>query len=146
MFLYLLSNTIWGAGKDAELAGRVYYLNKVLGGIDVYYEVALPDIFLFVHCIGTVLGRASYSDYFVCYQRCTVGGNKDLEYPRIGKGVVLYGGSSVIGNCQINDNCLISAGTIVIDKDIPKGSVVFNRYRAVACKPTRKGVRQRYFL
>lgn len=145
-FLYYLSNTIWQEEKDSALAAKIYYLNKCLNCIDAFYEVTLPDVFLLVHPVGTVLGRGEYKDYFVAYQRVTVGGNKDLEYPRLGKGVAMYGGSALIGKCEIGDNCLISFGTMVMETAIPPGMVVFGKYPDIVYKKTRKSVIERYFL
>jgi serine O-acetyltransferase len=142
MFLYLLSNTIWRTDKNTNLASRVYALNKALHGIDVFYEVELPDIFLFVHPVGTVLGRASYGNYFVTYQRVTVGGSYDCIYPTLGSGVVIYGGSAIIGDCGIGDNVLVSVNTTVMDTDVPNNSVV----NAAGCHPTNKNVMKRYFV
>ena len=146
MFLYYLSNTIWLEEKDDELASKVYYLNKALNGLDAFYEVNLPDIFLLVHPIGTVLGRGEYKDYFVAYQRVTVGGNIDLEHPVLGKGIAMYGGSALIGNCKIGDNCLISTGTIVMESNIPQDMVVFGKYPDISYKRTKKNVVERYFI
>lgn len=35
-----------------------------MNGIDIFYDVVLPDFFTLNHQVGTVLGRASYSDGF----------------------------------------------------------------------------------
>lgn len=146
IFLYYLSNTIWREDNDDKLASKVYYLNKALNCLDAFYEVNLPDIFILVHPLGAVLGRGEYQDYFVAYQGATVGSNKNQEYPKIGKGVAMYGGSALIGNCKISDNCLISAGTMVMDKDVPPDMVVFGRYPDISYKKTKKSVIERYFL
>lgn len=146
MFLYYLSNTIWVEEKDDIMAGKIYYLNKALHGLDVFYEVILPDIFVLTHPVGTVLGRGEYSDYFVAYQRVTIGGNTDLEYPVLGKGVAMYGGSAVIGNCKIGDGCSISFGTIVMEKDIPPNMVVFGNYPDITYKHAIKSAIERYFI
>jgi len=103
MFLYYLSNTIWQVEKDGLLASKLYYLNKALNGLDAFYEVKLTDIFILTHPVGTVLGRGNYSDYFVVYQRVTIGGNTELDYPTLGKGVVMYGGSAVIANVKLGE-------------------------------------------
>jgi serine O-acetyltransferase len=145
MFLYYLSNTIWREENDAALAGRVYFLNRAMHALDVFYEVHLPDVFLLVHPVGTVLGRGQYHDYFVAYQRVTVGGNNDFKYPIIGKGVVMYGGSALIGNCSTGENCLISAGTIVREREIPDDVVVFEKNSDIVFKKTRRSVMERYF-
>jgi len=101
---------------------RIQVLNKALYGIDAFYEIELPRIFLFCHAGATVLGRAHYSDYFLTYQNCTVGTARAEEgaargnYPVFGRHVSLYAGASVLGACKIGDNCKISAGSVVINK------------------------------
>lgn len=146
MFLYYLANTIWKEQENAELASKVYYLNKSLHGIDAYYEVNLPNIFLLVHPLGAVLGRAEYSNYFVAYQRVTVGGDKDLNYPCLQEGLAMYAGSALIGNCKVGKNCLISAGTTVLGADIPPDMVVFGKNPEISSKKTSKSVIERYFI
>src|SRR5205823_3428658 len=47
MFLYLLSNTLFRMEESPSLTAKVYALNKALHSIDAFYEVELPDIFLF---------------------------------------------------------------------------------------------------
>ena len=146
MFLYYLSNTIWTEEKNVVLAAKVYYLNKALNGLDAFYEVILPDIFMLTHPVGTVLGRGKYSDYFIAYQRVTIGGNLNLEYPLLGKGVVMYGCSAIIGNCNISDGCLISFGTVIIERDIPPNMVVFGHHPDIKYKTTSRSTIERYFI
>ena len=144
-FLYYLSNTIWQVEKDNTLAGKVYCLNKALHCLDAFYEVDLPDIFRFIHPVGTVLGRGKYSDYFLAYQRVTVGGNMQLEYPVLGKGVIMYGGSAVIGKCNIGDGCLLAFGTVVKDQDIPSNTTVAGKDSGISCEKPRKNPIELYF-
>lgn len=122
MFLYFLSNTIWKAGGDPAVCAKLFQLNKALHGIDVFYEVALPDIFLFVHPLGTVLGRAQYADYFLVYQQCTVGSNKGV-YPTLGEYLSLHPGASVLGKCTVGENCTLGAGALLLDKDLKKDTL-----------------------
>jgi serine O-acetyltransferase len=145
MFLYFLSNTIWREEGDLDLASKVYYLNKVLHSVDVFYEVELPDIFRFLHPIGTVLGRGTYSDYFVVYQGCTVGADPPGTYPTIGKGVVMYPGSAIVGNSVLGDNCWVSMGTVILHTDIPQDRLVFGRFSGVQYKDATKSVIEEYF-
>ena len=145
MFLYFLCNTIYRMSGDLALASKVYALNKALHSIDVFYEVELPDIFYFQHPVGTVLGRAEYSNYLVVYQRCSIGANLDDVYPRLGEGVVMYGNSAIIGDCTVGDNCWLSVGTIVMDQDIPSHSVVFGRSPDTVIKVTHRNVAKDLF-
>ncbi len=43
--------------------------------VDWFYAVDLPVHFLCEHPLGSVLGKASYGDYFLIYQGTTVGGS-----------------------------------------------------------------------
>jgi serine O-acetyltransferase len=139
MFLYLVANTIRKMGGDLELADKLYALNKALHAIDVYHEVELPEVFFFQHPVGTVLGRAKYGNYFMVYQRCTVGA-KDQTYPSIGEGVVMFGGSAIIGDCAIGSNVWLSLGTIVLGENIPDNSVVFGQPPKIVVKPTQRNI------
>lgn len=122
IFLYYLSNVLMEV--DRSLADRVYYLNKILNGVDLYYEIKLPDIFFLEHPVGSVMGRAVYSNYFSFLQNCTVGNNKGY-YPIFEENVTLLSGAKVIGKCRIGENSVISANCYVKDTDIPKNSIVF---------------------
>lgn len=125
IFLYYLSHTIFENNPEHRtLADRVYYLNKALNAVDLFYEVDLPKIFFMDHPVGTVLGRATYGDYFSCAQNCTVGNNKGI-YPKIGRNVKLLSGAKLIGNSTIGDNVTLSSNTYVKDTDIPSCSLVF---------------------
>ena len=125
---------------DPSVATKVYALNKTLHGVDMFYEVELPDIFSLAHPLGTVLGRGKYSDYLLVYQRCTVGSNMDGVYPTLGEGVVMFGGSAIIGDCNVGNNTWLSLNTIVMNKDIPAGSVVFSQAEGNRILPSKRDV------
>ncbi len=146
MFLYLLSNAIHRASGDPRLAGKVYALNKALHAIDVYYEVALPEVFYFQHPVGTVIGRGTFENYLCVYQRCSVGANLEGKYPRFGEGVVMFGGASVIGACAIGNNAWLSVNATVMDDDIPDDTVVFGRSPHLMKKRTPRDVVREMFL
>ena len=90
ILLCYLARVAFEAG-DRETADRVYALNKALHGFDIFYEVELPNVFFMEHPVGTVLGRAQYSDRLFLGQNVTVGGNKGC-YPTIGENVCLHAG------------------------------------------------------
>lgn len=122
MFLYLLSNTLYKNECDLELCTKVFLLNKALFAVDAFYEVELPDIFLFVHPLASVIGRGSFSNYFVIYQKCNIGSNKDI-YPTIGENVTMHPGSAILGNCNVGNNCRIAAHSLLLDKNIEANSI-----------------------
>lgn len=125
IFLYFLSHTLFRHNPElSTLADRTYYLNKALNGLDLFYEIELPAIFSVEHPVGTVMGRAQYSDHFSFSQNCTVGNNHGI-YPRIGRNVQMHAGSKILGNSCIGDNVILAANACVLDTDIPSCSLVF---------------------
>ena len=125
IFLYYLSNEIWKSGNSI-LADKIYYLNKIMNGVDLFYEVELPDYFSLDHPVGSVIGRAHYSNGFSFSQNCTVGNNKGI-YPVLGKNFIMCANSMIIGNCHVGDNVTLGAGCLVKDQDIPSNSLVFGQ-------------------
>jgi serine O-acetyltransferase len=146
MFLYFLANCVHRMGGDPRLASRIYALNKALHGVDAFYEVELPEVFVFQHPVGTVLGRANYGNYFFVYQRCSVGSNLDGRHPTIGEGVVMFGGSAIVGGSTVGENCWLSMGTIVMDTAVPANSIVFGHSPELTVKPTQRNVVRDLFV
>lgn len=128
-FLYYLSHDIYKNTNAGQLSDKIYYLNKILHSVDLFYAIDLPAHFGAEHPLGAVMGRAKYSNGFFFYQGCTVGGTKDDEgnlfYPEIGENVHMYSNSSILGNCHIGDNVSVGAGCIVKNQDVPSNSTVF---------------------
>ena len=143
MFLYLLANTLQPV--NADLAFRVYYLNKALHGVDVFPDVALPPVFQFMHATGTVIGNARFGGHFCIYQNCTVGSNEAGDYPEFGDGVVMYTGARVIGRCRIGSNVVIGANALIIDRDVPDNTVAIAGELKVRLLPNTVTVLERRF-
>lgn len=55
-FLYLYANSVWRLGGNKILADKLVLLNRALSGMWCSYKNNLPDIFVFGHAVGTVLG------------------------------------------------------------------------------------------
>jgi serine O-acetyltransferase len=134
MFLYLLCNTAFRMNAPDDLPSKLFLLNKALHGCDIFYEVELPDIFLLVHPLGTVLGRAKYDDFLIVYQRVGVGSNHDV-YPKLGKHVTLRPGSSVLGNSLVGDYCSIAAESLLLDDNLPDHHVYIGNPRDRKLRP-----------
>lgn len=94
-----------------------------LNGLDLFPHVQMPDIFLLVHPVGTVLGRASYQDFLVVYQGVTVG-TSSTEYPVFGRGTALWSGAKVIGGVSSGHNVIYAANALVTEGTIPDNSLV----------------------
>lgn len=135
--LYYCSNELYKVGSS--LCDRVYYLNKIMHSVDLFYAIDLPKIWSAEHPLGSVMGRAKYSDGFFFYQGCTVGGTRDKNnnpcYPEIEENVHMYSNSSILGRCHIGKNVNIGAGCIVKNQDIPENSTVFGESPNLVIKP-----------
>ena len=126
IFLYHMSRVAFEKDKNGANAEKFYYLNKIMHSVDFFYAIELPAIWSAEPPLGSVMGRAKYSDYFFFYQGCTVGGNKG-KYPTIGKYVTMYSNSKILGEAIIGDNVIVAANTYIKNEIIPANSIVFGQ-------------------
>ena len=130
IFLYFLSNIVGkfsGEGIN-KLADPIYYLNKIMNGVDWYWQIELPEHFIAEHPIGTVLGRAKYGDYLFVYQGVTIGGNRKngvLQYPELKGYTICYANSTILGEARIGNYVIVSSNAFIKDEEIPDYSIVF---------------------
>lgn len=124
MFLWFLSNTIWNNKYDSNICNKLFYMNKALNGFSCMYDTELPEIFLLLHTVGTVLGKAQYSNYFIATQGCTVGAHHG-NYPKIGNHVSLLPNASIVGNCVIANNVSVGINATVYNTNVDDNIVVF---------------------
>lgn len=126
IFLYYLANTIWRETGDDFVASKLFLLNKALNGIDLFYEIEMPDRFFIGHSVGIVLAKAIYSDFLVLYQNSTVGKNHGVA-PIIDPGVIMYPNTAIIGRSHVRSGTVVSQGASVINKDTPGNCLVFQK-------------------
>jgi serine O-acetyltransferase len=127
MFLWFVSNEVFREAGAHPLAQRLFCLNKALHGLNCLYDVELPPIFLFVHIVGSVIGKATYGNHFVALQGCTIGAVRG-EYPVIGEGFIMSTGCSVIGRCKIGDRVMLGPSTTLFNTDVEPGTLVCGHY------------------
>lgn len=144
-FLWFVGNTIHKDGGDRRIATKTYALNKALHGLDVYFEVGMPDVFCFQHPVGTVIGRAKLSNYLFVYQNVNIGGSVEDVYPTLGTGVVLFNGAAVIGPSSVGDNVWVGPQAQVKSRTIEPSSLVFGAGPSLVVKPTDRDVRATFF-
>lgn len=140
-FLYYLSHDIYKNANAGQLCDKIYYLNKIFHSVDLFYAIDLPKHFGAEHPLGSVMGRAKYSNGFFFYQGCTVGGTYDkiggIHYPVLDENVKMYANSSILGESHIGKNVLIGAGALVKNQNVPDNSIVFGQSPNLIIK-TRK--------
>ena len=127
-FLYYLAHTLHRSGADRALCNKLFFLNKALNGIDLFYEIDLPSVFFIGHSVGIVLAKAQYGNHLVLYQNCTVGKNHG-QAPVLGKGVVMYPHSAIIGDCHVGDGSVIAQGVSIVGRNTPGHCLVFQGER-----------------
>lgn len=145
MFLYYLSNTVHREGGSQDLAASLFLLNKMLHGADLFYGVSLPEVFLLIHPVGTVLGNATYGNYFVAYQNCGVGSLEDGVYPTFEGENVLFARSAVLGSCRVGRNVVVGANAFLLNTDVPSDRVVVGAYPQHRVLPITQPVIERMF-
>ena len=124
-FLYLLSNFIYKEYGECSTCEKIFYLNKALNGIDLYYKVNLPNIFFFPHTSGTVIANTNYGDRLIIFQNCTVG-RYGSNYPSLADNIIMFPGSSIIGSCKIGNNVTISPSVTLLNQTIESNTIVIN--------------------
>jgi serine O-acetyltransferase len=144
-FIYYVSNTIWRNDADKFAASKLFYLNKALHGLNCMYDTELPDIFLLIHCVGTVLGKATYNDFFVCCHNVTIGSDRGHS-PVIERGVYMGPGSSVIGKTVIRSFSHLAINTVVLNRETEEGKVIINAQEGLSFKPIKRNlITETYF-
>lgn len=135
--LYLVGNEEFRRNGHSELAARLFYLNRALNAIDLFYAVEMPEVFFVSHGLGAVLGNATYGNRLVIFQNVTVG-RVGQDRPTLGDNIVLYPGAVVTGNARIGNNCVVSAGTVVHGMEMPDNTVAVRRGDGVQLIARRK--------
>ncbi len=139
IFVYYLANTIWRNREHENVCTKLFCLNKAVNGFECFYNTALPDKFFIGHSVGIVLARATYSNYLVLYQGCTVGKNHGAG-PILEDAVVLYPNSAVIGDCRVRTRTVIGQGSSIVDTDTPGNSYVFSNNGTPVFKEMKRDV------
>lgn len=123
-YLYFLSREVWLQSGDQDLATRIFLLNKALNAVELYFLIDLRDFFLLSHTPGLVFAQATYGNYGIYHQGCTVGRNGE-DRPILEEGVVLYPNSAVLGRCLVRRNTVITPGVQLVNQDTPGNCYVF---------------------
>lgn len=142
-YLWFLANSLWTISENKAVCDKLILLNRALNAVWISYKNTLPDIFLLVHPLGTVLGNAKYSDFLVVSQNVTVNTSANL---RIGKGCFLAAGAKIIGEEEIGDMVSIGVDACVYKKAVPSSHLVYrDRDGQIRIKHMPTGGAQSYF-
>lgn len=148
-FLYYFMNSLWKRSQNRLICDKTMLLLRELNSIFMTYKCEMPDIFLFQHTVGTVIGNAQYSDYLLILQNVTI--NTGVEKERfgtlkLGKGVSLLPGAKIISDEPIGDRVNIGVDAVVYKTAIESDkSVIRDRNGKIVVKDSNFCMAARHF-
>lgn len=130
--------------KKIDLAKKFFLLNKIFNGIDLFYKIKMPKIFMFCHPQGSVIGNAEFSNYCIFFQNITIG-RKGKNYPKFSEGIIFYPGSKIIGKCKVGKNVIFAPDSSIIDTNVPSNTLVSGRYPNNLFKKNKHNIISEFF-
>jgi serine O-acetyltransferase len=144
---YRVANVLWNKGKHV-LAHYLQSQMSQIFQIDIHPNATLGSGIMLDHGTGIVIGETAHVGHNCSIlHHVTLGGSgkKGVDrHPKVGDGVLLGAGASVLGNVILGDGCQVGAGTLVIT-DLPPHSVavgvpakIIGSFRDVTEQPSIK--------
>jgi len=126
LWFYRVNHWLWK--HRFYLLGRAFsQLGRFLTGIEIHPGAQIGRRLFIDHGMGVVIGETTIvGDDVTLYQGVTLGGTgkeHGKRHPTIGDNVVIGGGSKILGNIKVGNNCRVGAGSVVL-RDVPDDSTV----------------------
>ncbi len=140
-FIWFLSNSLYRNTDEKTACDKLLQLNKLLNNVFISYKCGLPDHFLLIHPIGTILGNANYSDFLVVRQGVTVNTAHDKEgnpAPYLGRGLNFGAHAKIFGNASVGDRVSIGAGAMIYQTEVPDDHVVISKEGKVIVRKRKR--------
>ena len=117
-----VSNRLWREGRT-DLALLLQSLSSDQLAVSIHPSASIGTSVFLDHATGIIIGAfAVIGDEVTILQNVTVGRNPSDpdRAPRIGRGVLLSSGATIVGNVCVGDFAKIGAGAVV-EHDVPGG-------------------------
>jgi len=118
-----LAHWLWGQGRET-LAFYLQSRSSELFQVDIHPAAKIGSGVFIDHGTGITIGEtASIDDDVSMLHGVTLGGTSAIRgdrHPKIGRGVLIGAGATVIGAIRIGDYAKIAAGSVVL-KPVPPG-------------------------
>ena len=118
---YRVAHWLWNQGREA-LAMTVQSRISEEFNVDIHPAARLGCGILMDHATGIVIGETAVVDDDVSIlHNVTLGGTgkeKGDRHPKIGKGVLISTGATILGNVRVGEGAKIGANSVVLE-DIP---------------------------
>ena len=123
---YRFAHSLWASGQR-DLALYLQSQSSRIFGVDIHPEATIGRGIMIDHATGVVIGEtASVGDNSSILHGVTLGGSgkeSGDRHPKIGCGVMIGAGASVLGNIKVGHCARIAAGSVVL-KDVPENTTV----------------------
>jgi serine O-acetyltransferase len=120
------AHSLWQTGQR-DLAFYLQSQSSRIFGVDIHPAANIGRGIMFDHASGIVIGEtASIGDNSSLLHAVTLGGSGKEggnRHPKIGCGVMIGAGASVLGNIKVGNCARIAAGSVVL-KDVPPNTTV----------------------
>ncbi len=133
-----VAHWLWQQGRESL---ALFFQNRISGefGVDIHPAAQLGRGIMMDHATGIVIGEtAVVGDNVSIMQAVTLGGTGKEHgdrHPKVGNGVLLSAGATVLGNIRIGDGAQVCAGSVVL-KEVPPHTVVAGVPAKVIGKPS----------
>ncbi len=124
---YRVAHLLWNQGREA-MAMTVHSRIAEVFDVDIHPAARLGCGILMDHATGIVIGEtAVVEDDVSILHNVTLGGtgkDKGDRHPKIGRGVLISTGASILGNVHIGDGAKIGANSVVLNNIPPHSTAV----------------------
>jgi len=121
-----VAHWLWGRGQH-ELAWFVQMRISELFGVDIHPAARIGHGLMIDHAHSIVIGEtAVVGDDVSLLHSVTLGGTGKSDgdrHPKIGNGVLIGAGASILGNITVGECARVAAGSVVL-ADVPGGTTV----------------------
>lgn len=121
-----VAHWLWQQGRQSL---ALFFQNRISAefGVDIHPAARIGRGVMMDHATGIVIGEtAVVGDNVSIMQSVTLGGTGKEHgdrHPKVGNGVLLSAGATILGNISIGDGAQVAAGSVVL-KDVPPHTVV----------------------
>ncbi|XP_057841916.2 serine acetyltransferase 2 isoform X2 [Cryptomeria japonica] len=123
---YRVAHALWNRGQRVLALALQSRISEVFA-VDMHPAARIGKGILLDHGTGIVIGEtAVIGDRVSMLQGVTLGGTgKEVgdRHPKIGSGVLIGAGATILGNITVGKGAMVAAGSLVL-KDVPPHSMV----------------------